>query len=153
MDSKNGPFKDFLDTRQPSGTVAGGKGRGQNMTPMRNQSTGIDQGMEKHFIPLTQREEKLSCIKYCTDLPSVATPRFPVPHKVRAWITDVQPSVALLWPRSRHERTSHSEEQFSFFIPWSSTLPYSGITGLLNVLKDLCVVFPRWRHSQHTLGN
>ena len=55
MDLKNGPFRYSLDPGQSSSTGAEGLGEVGfgNMTPF-----GIQQGREKHFIPLKQGGEE-----------------------------------------------------------------------------------------------
>lgn len=60
MDLKNGPFRYSLDPEQSSSTGAEGLGEVgfENMTPLRNQRPGIQQGIEKHFIPLKQGGEE-----------------------------------------------------------------------------------------------
>lgn len=57
MDLKNGPFRDSLDPGQSLGTEA--VRLGQNMILLRNQRPGIQQGIEKHFIPQKQGREEI----------------------------------------------------------------------------------------------
>ena len=53
---KNGPFRDSLDPGQSLGTEA--VGLGQNMILFRNERPGIQQGIEKHFLPQKQGREE-----------------------------------------------------------------------------------------------